>query len=244
MIGTGTLGPILTPGAVQIIDEFDTDFTHIAVLTGYQLLSIACIGPVVVVIARVWGKRGVFVISAWVLIIGVIVAASAQTYNALLAGRIVQGMGGACFEGIVTPFIGDMYFVHQRGTRIAAYTMALWTGSMFGLIPTGVITYNLGWRWTFIIAGIFLAVFATALTLFVPETAYNRAAVYELDVNGDEGLDSLNAKRAITESDVEEIKVDRTATTAQYGPRKTWTQCMALYNGRFSPENPIKMIAR
>src|SRR5271170_640904 len=244
MVGTGTLGPILTPGAVQIIAEFDTDFTHVAVLTGYQLLSIACIGPVVVVIARVWGKRGVFVISAWVIIIGVIVAASAQTYNALLAGRIIQGLGGACFEGIVTPFIGDMFFVHQRGTRIAAYTMSLWTGSMFGLIPTGVITQNLSWRWTFIIAGIFLAVFATLLTLFVPETAYNRAALYDLDVNGDDGIDTLNAKRAVLEDEMKDGEATRTATTTQYGPRKNWIQRMALYNGRFSPESPIKLILR
>jgi MFS family permease len=247
LIGTGTLGPILTPGANEIIAEFNIDFTHIAVLTGYQLLAIACVGPVVVVLARVWGRRPVFVVSAWIVIIGIIVAASAQSYNALLAGRIVQGMGGACFEGIVTPFIGDMYFVHQRGTRIAAYTMALWTGSMFGLIPTGVITYNLSWRWCFIIAGIFFAVFATALTLFVPETAYIRAALYELDVNGDEGIDTLNAKHAIVESDeggVEEIKGERTTTNTQYGPRKTWIQRMSLYSGRFSPESPIKLILR
>jgi MFS family permease len=246
MIGTGTLGPILTPGANQIIAEFDTTFTNIAVLTGYQLLSIACVGPLVVVIARVWGKRPVYVISAWIMIIGVIVAASAQTYNTLLAGRIVQGIGGACFEGLVTPFIGDLYFVHQRGARIAAYTMALWTGSMFGLIPTGLITQNLGWRWTFIIAGIFLAVFAVLLTLFVPESSYLRASVYDLDVNGDEGIDTLNAKGVV----MQELQADKEAGGqsgsggASYGPRKTWIKRMSLYNGRFSPENPVKMILR
>lgn len=245
LISTGTLGPILTPGAVPLIEEFNIDFTQIAQLTGYQLLAVACAGPLVVVLARVWGKRGVFVVSAWVVIIGVIVAAAAQDFNTLLAARILQGLGGACFEGIVTPFIGDMYFVHQRGSRIAAYTMSLWTGSMFGLIPTGVITQNLGWRWTFIIAGIFLAVFAVALTLFVPETAYNRAALYDLDVNGDEGIDSLNAKRAVLESESDEAKdINHTSTVTDYPPRKTWVQRLALYNGRFSPESPIKLILR
>jgi MFS family permease len=246
MIGTGTLGPILTPGANQIIAEFDVTFTNIAVLTGYQLLSIACVGPVVVVVARIWGKRPVYVISAWIIIIGVIVAASAQTYNALLAGRIVQGIGGACFEGLVTPFIGDLYFVHQRGARIAAYTMALWTGSMLGLVPTGVITQNLGWRWTFIIAGIFLAFFATLLTLFVPESSYLRASVYDLDVNGDEGIDTLNAKGVVMEDlqAVEKTNGQSGAGGSSYGPRKSWISSMSLYNGRFSTENPFKMIAR
>jgi len=213
-------------------------------LTGYQLLAVACAGPLVVVIARVWGKRPVFVISAWIVIIGVIVAAAAQNFETLLAARILQGLGAACFEGIVTPFIGDMFFVHQRGSRISAYTMSLWTGSMFGLIPTGVITQNLSWRWTFIIAGIFLAVFAVLMTLFVPETAYNRAAVYELDVNGDEGIDTLNAKRGVYETEGDKEGINRTTTTTEFGPRKNIWQRMAMYNGRFSPENPIKMLIR
>ena len=247
LISTGTLGPILTPGAVPLIAEFNIDFTQIAQLTGYQLLAVACAGPLVVVLARVWGKRPVFVASAWITIIGVIVAAAAQSFEALLAARILQGLGAACFEGIVTPFIGDMYFVHQRGARISAYTMSLWTGSMFGLIPTGVITQNLGWRWTFIIAGIFLAVFAVLMTLFVPETAYNRAALYELDVNGDEGIDTLNAKRGLHETeegDGNKEGIDRIATSTQYGPRRGIISRMALYNGRFSQENPIKMMLR
>jgi MFS family permease len=123
--------------------------------------------------------------------------------------------------------------------------MSLWTGSMFGLIPTGVITENLGWRWTFIIAGIFLAVFATALTLFVPETAYNRNVLYELDINGDEGIDTLNAKRAMAEeSSITDTEQRAADPTIEYGPRKSWVQRMSLFNGRFSPENPLKMIAR
>jgi MFS family permease len=242
MISTGTLGPILTPGAVPLIEEFNIDFTKISQLTGYQLLAVACAGPFVVVVARVWGKRPVFVVSAWITIIGVIVAAAAKDFNTILAARILQGLGAACFEGIVTPFIGDMFFVHQRGSRIAAYTMSLWTGSMFGLIPTGVITENLSWRWTFIISGIFLAFFSVLLTLFVPETAYNRASVFELDVNGDEGIDTLNAKRAYLE---DENKTERvTTTTTQYGARKGIVARMSLYNGRFSPDSPLKLILR
>jgi MFS family permease len=247
LISTGTLGPILTPGAVPLIEEFGIDFTEIAKLTGYQLLAVACAGPLVVVLARVWGKRPVFVASAWITIIGVIVAAAAQSYETLLAARILQGLGAACFEGIVTPFIGDMFFVHQRGSRISAYTMSLWTGSMFGLIPTGVITQNLSWRWTFIISGIFLAFFTVLLTLFVPETAYNRAAIYELDVNGDEGIDALNAKRAVAEAENDDVaaeKINRTTTVTSYAPRKGIMARMALYNGRFSPESPITLILR
>jgi hypothetical protein len=80
IIGTGTtLGPILTPGAVPFnIAEFNITFAQVAGLTGYQLLAITCAGPLVLVIARVWGKRHVFVISSWTILISVVLAASAQ----------------------------------------------------------------------------------------------------------------------------------------------------------------------
>jgi hypothetical protein len=105
----------------------------------------------------------------------------------------------------------------------------------------------LSWRWTFIISGIFLAFFTVLLTLFVPETAYNRAAIYELDVNGDEGIDALNAKHAVAESETDGIdseKINRSTTVTSYGPRKGIVARMALCNGRFSPESPIRLILR
>jgi predicted MFS family arabinose efflux permease len=80
-------------------------------LTGYQLLAIGCAGPVVVVLARLWGKRPVFIISGWIVVVGSIMAAAAPNYQCLLASRIIQGLGAGAYEGIVTPFIGDMFFV-------------------------------------------------------------------------------------------------------------------------------------
>jgi hypothetical protein len=43
----------------------------------------------------------------------------------------LQGLGVARFAGIVTPFIGNMYFVPRRGSHISVYAMSIWTGSIW-----------------------------------------------------------------------------------------------------------------
>lgn len=61
-------------------------------------------------------------------------------------------------------------------------------GSMFGLIPTGVITENMGWRWTFGFVAIFLGILNIAQTLLLPETAFHRPEFLDLDTTADDVL--------------------------------------------------------
>jgi hypothetical protein len=117
------LGPILTPGAVNIITEFNTEFTHVAVLTGYRLLAMACAGPVVVVLVCVRGNlldssfhRELFIT------IRAIVEASAQTPNALCTGRIVQSPGAE-----MTPVVrGDhLLYLYNTVMQISFFSWLL-----------------------------------------------------------------------------------------------------------------------
>jgi len=64
--------------------------------------------------------------------------------------------------------------------------MFLWMGSMFGLIPTGVITENMGWTWTFGCVPIFLGILNIVQTIWLPETAFIRAEFLELDVTAED----------------------------------------------------------
>lgn len=75
------------------------------------MLAIGCSGPVVVVLARLWGKIPIFVVSGWLVVVGTIMGAAAPNFRTLLASRIIQGLRAGAYEGIVTPFIGDLFFV-------------------------------------------------------------------------------------------------------------------------------------
>lgn len=67
-------------------------------------------------------------VQAVFLLVGSIWSAAKPDLNNLLASRIIQGMGMAPTESIATATIGDLYFVHQRGMRIAIWGLSLLGG--------------------------------------------------------------------------------------------------------------------
>ncbi len=70
--------------------------------------------------SKKYGKRPQFLLASVLGVVGSIVCLTAGTnYNSFMAGRVVQGIGGAAYESIIFNVIADMYFVHQRGVRIA-----------------------------------------------------------------------------------------------------------------------------
>ena len=65
--------------------------------------------------------------------------AFAKDYDSFLASRIVSGFGMAPYEVLVQCTIGDLYFVHQRATRIAAWNLFLLCGIAGGSLISGYI---------------------------------------------------------------------------------------------------------
>ncbi|THH06976.1 hypothetical protein EW145_g3708 [Phellinidium pouzarii] len=87
-----------------------------------------------------------------------------------------EGFGMAPYEALATASIGDVFFVHERGTRVAIWSFAI--GGMLNRWNS-----KLGWRWTFwIIMIVFGISFLTSIFL-MPETmaSYDREPIYDTD---------------------------------------------------------------
>lgn len=100
-------------------------------------------------------------------------------YGSLVGARVIQGVGTAPFESLLQAAIGDLYFVHERGLRMAFTNLAVFGGAFFTPIVVGKITESLGWAWTFFLVSIFMAATLPAVFLLCPETAYRRDAGLE-----------------------------------------------------------------
>lgn len=191
-----SLGPILAANTLTLSFYFHTVFTNVALLTGYFLLGVGVAGILVVPTARVWGKRHLFLLGTAILILssawgGATGGGSQGThkrYNSLLWARIFQGVGTAPFEALVNAAVGDLYFVHERGLRMALSNLAVFGGAFFTPILVGKITYTIGWDWSFYFVTIFCGVCLPLVFFFVPETAYNRSAHLNTDFASSEDV--------------------------------------------------------
>jgi MFS family permease len=163
--------------------EFRVGFTQVTLLSGYQLATVASVSIFVSALSRKFGNRPAFLVSLSLLLAGSIWCGESTSYNSMLGGRIIQGLGTATFESITFAIIGDLYFVHQRGSRMAIYVISQTGLVLMPSMIAGKVAEDLSWRWTFRLLSIFIGIGFLGVILFGWETAFNRNAVYNIDTS-------------------------------------------------------------
>lgn len=250
------LGPILAANTVTISLLFSRDFTDVALLTGYFLMGAGAAAVFFVPSGRIWGKRHLFLIGICIIIASSAWAGAAKTnYGSLLGARIVQGVGVAPFESLLNAAVGDLYFVHQRGVRMAFTNLAAFGGAFFTPILVGKITETLGWKWSFYFVSIFMAATLPAVFLLCPETAYRRADNPNIKSSTEEGKLKSGTVPSVTPSS--ELSTDTpsgfvlfpTSGNAQplgnaNTPKKNFTESLSLFNGRKTDERYWVLLLR
>lgn len=154
-----TLSPLLAADTVSLAILFHRSLTDMALLTGYHLLGVGVAGLLIVPSSRIWGKRHLYLLGTIIII-----ASSAWgggnnknrrenadgiggNYKSLLWARIFQGVGLAPFESLVNASVGDLYYVHERGVRMAISNFCVFGGAFFTPVLVGKIAQTMGYEW-------------------------------------------------------------------------------------------------
>lgn len=89
---------------------------------------------------------------------------------------MLMGFGGSAGLCISTAAISDMFFLHEKGTRLGLNGMLFVVAPYVGGVAGGAIQQNkhLGWRWAMYIAAICYALQLLLQFLLVPETIYDK----------------------------------------------------------------------
>lgn len=250
------LGSILAANTVTISLYISKNFTDVALLTGYFLLGTGFAATFLVPSSRVWGKRHTFIFGMIVLIASSVwggVVGLHKDYNSFLWSRIIQGIGCAPFEALVNAAVGDLYFVHQRGVRMAFTNLAVFGGAFFTPIVVGKITHTLKWWWTFYLVAIFCAVCLPAIFFLCPETAYRRDSNLNTDMLAEDenaalqkGSDQPPSPREGSNDSEKGANDETTVPTARYmaTPKVSYWKSLALFNGRKTDEAIWKLVLR
>ncbi|GGQ97251.1 MFS transporter [Streptomyces pilosus] len=124
------------------------------------------------------GARKIFNTGWVVLIAGSIVAAAAQTAWVEVAGRAVQGVGGALIAPAAMTLLMMLFADDPKelGKAMALYGAAAPAGGTAGVFLGGVFTEWLSWPWIFIIY-IPIGIATLAATKLLPAVGSRRGAV-------------------------------------------------------------------
>ncbi|TDZ34908.1 Protein HOL1 [Colletotrichum spinosum] len=249
------LGPILAANTVTIALLFRKSFTDVALLTGYFLLGVGGAAIFFVPSGRVWGKRHLFIIGTCILVASSAWAGAVGTnYKSMLGARVVQGIGCAPFETLVNAAVGDLYFVHQRGSRMAFTNLAVFGGAFFTPIVVGKITHTIGWWWTFYLEAIFCAAMLPAIFFLCPETAFRRDASLETDIVAE--TNDMDAKASPSQAgndlgaqgkhsaDSALIPFNIDNGFGAGNPKKTFVQSLAFFDGSKTDDKYWKLLLR
>ncbi|KAI1410217.1 MFS general substrate transporter [Hypoxylon sp. FL1857] len=165
----------ISVNSVIAIEE-GVSYTAAVALTAVPLMVSAVTGLASLIIARIWGKRPVYLVSMVMIFIGVVWNTHVRGSLAQnMAARIFQGLGWGAFDTLVLGSIQDTYFEHERMPMVIihyAVSIATMMGSplLGGVASAG----PRGFELQFEIMSAFLSVSILLLIFGAPETTYNR----------------------------------------------------------------------
>ncbi|MBV1950057.1 MDR family MFS transporter [Streptomyces sp. BV129] len=120
------------------------------VVTGYTLATAAST-PVWGKIGDMYGRKGAFLGSIVIFLIGSALSGMAQGMGELIAFRAVQGLGAGGLMVGVMAIIGDLIPPRERGKYQGMMAGVMALAMIGGPLVGGTITDNWGWRWSFYI---------------------------------------------------------------------------------------------
>lgn len=198
MVGlVGAMKTVFLTTNVIAAEHYNESYVAIAALTGVPLMLSSITGLASCVVARIFGRRPVYLLATAMLFVGSIWnTTAADSYGSCMGARVVQGLGWGVFDTLVMTSIQDTYFVspitatthlirnstnttqeHQRNLRVTLYNVlniaTTWGSPLIGGAISASHRANVTFQFR-IISGLFLLAIPL-MCLAAPETAFDRS---------------------------------------------------------------------
>ncbi|MGW1744783.1 MDR family MFS transporter [Streptomyces sp. NPDC002092] len=120
------------------------------VVTAYTLATAAST-PIWGKLGDMYGRKGAFMTSIVIFLIGSALSGMAQNMGELIGFRAIQGLGAGGLMVGVMAIIGDLIPPRERGKYQGMMAGVMALAMIGGPLVGGTITDNWGWRWSFYI---------------------------------------------------------------------------------------------
>jgi EmrB/QacA subfamily drug resistance transporter len=133
----------------SIARDLGATTTELAWVGASYLVASALLQPVWPTLSELTGRKIALDIGFVLFFVGSLVAALARASSALIAGRVVQGLGAGNIILLCNVLISDLFPLRERGLYIGIYAAASCLGAALGPVVGGLLTSYVDWRWCF-----------------------------------------------------------------------------------------------
>ncbi|KAF2158264.1 MFS transporter [Myriangium duriaei CBS 260.36] len=191
-----------------------------------------------------YGRRPVYITAFTCYLVTAIWAGVSKSYASELASRILMGFFSGAGECIGPLSISDLFFLHERGLYMAAYTAFLSAGVSFGIIVDGLITINLSWRYIYYVAVALIGALTLLVVFTLPETAYNRTEM-------DSGRFDHAPPETVESGSTSDVVIEKgnvhhrgNVATGRVPAKKSFIRGLSFFNGSYTEEPLLRMAIR
>jgi EmrB/QacA subfamily drug resistance transporter len=126
-------------------------FTQFPWLFSIYLLAQAVSVPIYGKLADLRGRKPMMLLGVGLFVLGSILCGFAWSMPALIAFRLIQGLGAGAIQPIGMTIVGDIYSVAERA-KVQGYIASVWgIASFVGPTLGGVFSDYISWRWIFFV---------------------------------------------------------------------------------------------
>ncbi|KAL5323507.1 hypothetical protein ACEPPN_008044 [Leptodophora sp. 'Broadleaf-Isolate-01'] len=172
-------GPVWT----QLTIDYNTTFVQLNVASAlcWLFLGLGCVflQPTAMKI----GRRPVYLMATVFNLVGCAMGGVSHTVGMFFGVNILTGIGAAPVDSLVEISTMDIFFAHERGTRLSLLLFTIYAGSYLGPVAAGYVAESQTWRWCYWYLVIFLFVLLV-IQLFTMEESTYRRPISSVEVGG------------------------------------------------------------
>jgi len=146
-LDSAIVGPVLP----ALRAAFDIDNRTAGLLSTVFALSSMCSTALMAYFSDRHGRRPVYLVSVALFALGSLCIAAATSFDMLLVGRAIQGIGAGGIAPVASAVIGDVFTAERRGRILGLIGATHGMAFVLGPPLATVLTSTLGWRWLFLV---------------------------------------------------------------------------------------------
>lgn len=168
---------MITPNIPDVLAEFDRSDAAAGLLVASGALPGVLLAPIIGVLADRFGRKRVLLPCLLLFGCGALLASLAPSYTILIAGRLLQGAGGAGLINLALVLIGDNWDGLDR-TRLIGRNSAVLTAALAVLpLLSGAIAEATSWRVSVAVGLLALPVAVTGVFLLPDSRPSSTASI-------------------------------------------------------------------